>query len=129
MVYDDGLIACAEDTLTIRKYGLFLRPKRIPYTQVRSLNHTANNRRELDQRSNNGIHVHLLWCPADDSLAVTASKTQATRSNSSLTPTRPLRSSTTLTRTPLSVDAYSAQTSPLATAARPPPPLQLGPGR
>jgi len=71
MVYDDGLIACAEDTLTIRKYGLFLRPKRIPYTQVRSLNHTANNRRELDQRSNNGIHVHLLWCPADDSLAVT----------------------------------------------------------
>ena len=36
-----------------------------------SLNHTANVRRELAQRSNNGIHVHLLWSPADDSLAVT----------------------------------------------------------
>ncbi len=37
MVYDDGLIACAEDSLTIRKYGLFLRPKRILYAQVRSV--------------------------------------------------------------------------------------------
>jgi hypothetical protein len=37
MVYDDGLIACAEDSLTIRKYGLLLRPKSIQYAQVRSV--------------------------------------------------------------------------------------------
>ena len=28
-------------------------------------------RRELAHRSKNGVHVSLLWCPADDSLAVT----------------------------------------------------------
>ena len=31
----------------------------------------AKSRRELAHRSNNGVHVSLLWCPADDSLAVT----------------------------------------------------------
>ena len=33
--------------------------------------HTPPIRRELAHRSSNGIDVHLYWCPADDSLAVT----------------------------------------------------------
>ena len=32
--------------------------------------HTPPARRELAYRSSNGIDVFLLWCPADDSLAV-----------------------------------------------------------
>ena len=32
--------------------------------------HTSPTRRELAYRSSNGIDVFLLWCPADDSLAV-----------------------------------------------------------
>jgi hypothetical protein len=32
--------------------------------------HTLPSRRELAYRSANGIDVFLLWCPADDSLAV-----------------------------------------------------------
>jgi hypothetical protein len=32
--------------------------------------HTLPARRELAYRSSNGIDVFLLWCPADDSLAV-----------------------------------------------------------
>ena len=32
--------------------------------------HTLPARRELAYRSTNGIDVFLLWCPADDSLAV-----------------------------------------------------------
>ena len=32
--------------------------------------HTSSARRELAYRSSNGIDVFLLWCPADDSLAV-----------------------------------------------------------
>lgn len=32
--------------------------------------HTPPSRRELAYRSSNGIDVFLLWCPADDSLAV-----------------------------------------------------------
>jgi hypothetical protein len=32
--------------------------------------HTLPARRELAHRSSNGIDVFLLWCPADDSLAV-----------------------------------------------------------
>lgn len=32
--------------------------------------HTLPARRELAYRSSNGIEVFLLWCPADDSLAV-----------------------------------------------------------
>jgi len=37
MEYDDGLIACSDDGLAIRRYGLLLRPKRIPYAQIRSV--------------------------------------------------------------------------------------------
>jgi hypothetical protein len=36
-----------------------------------SASRIAKCRRELAHRSNNGVHVSLLWCPADDSLAVT----------------------------------------------------------
>ena len=32
--------------------------------------HMPPARRELAYRSSNGIDVFLLWCPADDSLAV-----------------------------------------------------------
>jgi len=32
--------------------------------------YTLPVRRELAQRSSNGIDVQLLWCPVDDSLAV-----------------------------------------------------------
>jgi hypothetical protein len=32
--------------------------------------HASPARRELAYRSSNGIDVFLLWCPADDSLAV-----------------------------------------------------------
>jgi hypothetical protein len=32
--------------------------------------HTPPARRELAYRSSNGIDVFLVWCPADDSLAV-----------------------------------------------------------
>jgi hypothetical protein len=35
-----------------------------------SASHTLPARRELAYRSTNGIDVFLLWCPADDSLAV-----------------------------------------------------------
>src|SRR6266511_4399515 len=37
MEYDDSLIACTDDGLVIRRYGLFLRPKRIPYAQIRAV--------------------------------------------------------------------------------------------
>ncbi len=37
MEYDDGLIACSDDGLAIRRYDLFLRPKSIPYGQIRSV--------------------------------------------------------------------------------------------
>ena len=37
MEYDDGLIACTDDGLVIRRYGTFLRPKRIPYAEIRSV--------------------------------------------------------------------------------------------
>ena len=32
---------------------------------------TATRRRELAHRSNDGVQVHLLWSPSDDSLVVT----------------------------------------------------------
>ena len=35
MTYDDGLIACSEDELVIRRYGGLLRTKRIPYGRIR----------------------------------------------------------------------------------------------
>jgi hypothetical protein len=35
-----------------------------------SATHTLPIRKELAYRSTNGIDVFLLWCPADDSLAV-----------------------------------------------------------
>ncbi len=35
-----------------------------------SATHTIPARRELAHRSSNGIDVYLLWCPADDALAV-----------------------------------------------------------
>ena len=35
MEYDDGLIACASDELVIRRYSLLLRPRRIPYAEIR----------------------------------------------------------------------------------------------
>jgi hypothetical protein len=34
--YDDGLIACTDAELVIRRYDAFQRPKRIPYAQIRS---------------------------------------------------------------------------------------------
>ena len=37
MDYDDGLIACPDDELVIRRYDLFLRPKRIPYAEIRGV--------------------------------------------------------------------------------------------
>jgi len=33
--YDDGLIACSDDELVIRRYGGLLRTKRIPYGRIR----------------------------------------------------------------------------------------------
>jgi hypothetical protein len=33
--YDDGLIACADDALVIRRYGMFQGAKRIPYAEIR----------------------------------------------------------------------------------------------
>ena len=39
--------------------------------------HTLPARRELDHRSSNGIDVFLLWCPADDTLAVVVSDESA----------------------------------------------------
>jgi hypothetical protein len=38
---------------------------------VPTTTHIQTTRRELAHRSSNGIDVFLLWCPADDSLAVT----------------------------------------------------------
>jgi hypothetical protein len=35
--YDDGLIACAHDALVIRRYTLLLRPRRVPYGDIRSV--------------------------------------------------------------------------------------------
>jgi hypothetical protein len=35
-----------------------------------SIGPPLRSRRELAYRSNNGVHVYLFWCPADDSLAV-----------------------------------------------------------
>jgi hypothetical protein len=37
MEYDDGLIACSDDGLVIRRSGLFLRPKNVPYAQIRTV--------------------------------------------------------------------------------------------
>src|SRR5262245_16640857 len=36
MQYDDGLIACSDDELVIRKYDVFLRPRHVRYRQIRS---------------------------------------------------------------------------------------------
>jgi hypothetical protein len=33
--YDDGLIACGSDELVIRRYTVLLRPRRIPYGEIR----------------------------------------------------------------------------------------------
>ena len=41
MEYDDGLIACSEAGLVIRRYGAFLRPKRIPYAEIRRVTQVA----------------------------------------------------------------------------------------
>jgi hypothetical protein len=35
--YDDGLIACSDTELVIRRYTLLLRPRRIPYGSIRSV--------------------------------------------------------------------------------------------
>jgi len=35
--YDDGLVACTDPELVIRRYDMFLRPKRIRYGQIRSV--------------------------------------------------------------------------------------------
>jgi hypothetical protein len=35
MQYDDGLIACSDDGLIVRRYDLLLRPKTVPYTEIR----------------------------------------------------------------------------------------------
>jgi hypothetical protein len=35
--YDDGLIACRADVFVIRRYGLLLGPKTIPYTEIRKI--------------------------------------------------------------------------------------------
>lgn len=37
MEYDDGLIACSDDGVIIRRYDVFLRPKHIPYDQIREV--------------------------------------------------------------------------------------------
>jgi hypothetical protein len=37
MEYDDGLIACSDDRLVIRRYGVCLRPKTVPYTHIRGV--------------------------------------------------------------------------------------------
>jgi hypothetical protein len=34
--YDDGLIACSGEGLVIRRYGALLRPKEVPYAQIRT---------------------------------------------------------------------------------------------
>jgi hypothetical protein len=34
--YDDGLIACTDEGVVIRRYDLLLRPKRVRYEQIRS---------------------------------------------------------------------------------------------
>jgi len=39
--YDDGLIACSDDGLVIRRYTLFLGPKRVPYGQIRAATEVA----------------------------------------------------------------------------------------
>ena len=36
MEYDDGLIACTDQGLTIRKYDALLRPKHVRYEEIRS---------------------------------------------------------------------------------------------
>jgi len=33
--YDDGLIACSDEGITIRKYDALLRPKRVRYEEIR----------------------------------------------------------------------------------------------
>jgi hypothetical protein len=33
--YDDGLTACSDVGLVIRRYGAFLRPKNVPYAEIR----------------------------------------------------------------------------------------------
>jgi hypothetical protein len=35
--YDDGLIACSDDALIIRRYDALLHPKRIPYGEIRAV--------------------------------------------------------------------------------------------
>jgi hypothetical protein len=37
MEYDDGLIACSDDGLMIRRYDMFLRPKSVPYAEIRAV--------------------------------------------------------------------------------------------
>jgi hypothetical protein len=37
MEYDDGLIACSDAGLLIRRYGAFLRPKKVAYADIRGV--------------------------------------------------------------------------------------------
>lgn len=37
MEYDDGLVGCSDAGLVIRRYSLFLRPKRVLYAQIRAV--------------------------------------------------------------------------------------------
>jgi hypothetical protein len=37
MEYDDGLIACSDAGLVIRRYGAFLRPKKVAYADIRGV--------------------------------------------------------------------------------------------
>jgi hypothetical protein len=44
MDYDDGLIACSDDALVIRRYGMFLGAKRIPYAEIWDIRQTGLGR-------------------------------------------------------------------------------------
>ncbi len=55
MECDDGLIACSAAELEIRRYGMFLRAKRVPYADIRGVE-------ELELRS---MRRWRLWGTTD----------------------------------------------------------------
>jgi hypothetical protein len=71
--YDDGLIACLNDALVIRRYGALLGAKRIPYTQIRAVTQIGLGgvrRWRLWGTTNPRLWFNLDWDRRNKSLAL-----------------------------------------------------------
>jgi hypothetical protein len=56
--YDDGLICCSDSGLVIRRYDMFLRPRRIAYARIRSVTQVTMGRSRRWRIWGSGDLVH-----------------------------------------------------------------------